>query len=48
MEVDWAGDKINIVNAETGKTSKAHLFIGVLPYSHYSYVEAFPDEKELS
>lgn len=48
MEVDWAGDKINIVDSETGKTSKAHLFVGVLPYSQYSYVEAFPDEKELS
>ena len=48
MEVDWAGDKIDIVNSETGKTSKAHLFVGVLPYSQYSYVEAFPDEKELS
>ena len=33
---------------DTGEILKAFVFIGVLSYSHYAYVEAFPNEKQRS
>jgi transposase len=47
MEVDWMGDTLAcVVNRETGELQEAHFFVSTLGYSHYPYVEAFPDEKE--
>ena len=48
IEVDWAGDHMFIINSRTGEISNAHLFVASLPYSQYSFVEAFPNEKEES
>mgnify|MGYP000013426030 FL=1 len=45
IEVDWAGDTAVIINPDTGKATKAYIFVGVLSYSQYTYVEAFPDMK---
>ena len=45
MEVDWAGQTAEIINTDTGKPMKAFIFIAALPYSGYSYAEAFWDEK---
>jgi len=45
IEVDWAGDPAYIINNITGELMKAHIFVAVLPYSQYAYVEAFLDEK---
>lgn len=41
MEVDWAGNTAQIINNITGESIKAYVFVAVLPYSSYAYVEAF-------
>ena len=45
IEVDWAGDPAYVTDPETGEAIEAKIFVGVLTYSQYAYVEAFPDEK---
>ena len=45
IEVDWAGDPASIIDSDTGEITPAWLFIGVLTYSQYAYVEAFINEK---
>jgi len=42
LEVDWAGQTAAIQDYLTGKPIKAYVFVAVLPYSGYAYVEAFP------
>ena len=44
MFVDWAGDTVPLVDAETGEITPAHLFVAVLGGSNYTYVQAFRDE----
>ena len=46
IEVDWAGDPAQITNPDTGEIIPAFLFVGVMTYSQYPYVEAFIDEKQ--
>ena len=46
IEVDWAGDPAIITDPDTGEIIKAWLFVGVLSYSQYPYVEAFINEKQ--
>ena len=46
MQVDWAGDTMEIVDTDTGELIPAYLFVAVLPYSGYAYAEAFLDEKQ--
>ena len=41
MEVDWAGQTAYVMDANTGETNEAYIFVGALPYSGYAYVEAF-------
>jgi len=41
IEVDWAGQTAAIVNDETGEIIPAYVFVAVLSYSQYAYVEAF-------
>ena len=48
IEVDWAGDPAHITDPDTGEIIDAYLFVGVLTYSQYPYVEAFRDEKQAS
>ena len=48
IEVDWAGDVAHFTNPETGKPVKAYVFVGVLSYSQYAFVEAFMDMKQKS
>ena len=45
IEVDWAGDPAYVTDPDTGEAIEAKVFVGVLTYSQYAYVEAFPDEK---
>ena len=45
IEVDWAGDPAHIIDPDTGEIRPAYLFVGVLTYSQYPYVEAFINEK---
>ena len=41
MEVDWAGQTAELTDDGTGTPIAAHVFVAVLPYSGYAYVEAF-------
>jgi len=40
-EVDWAGQTADIIDRDSGETLPAYIFVAVLSYSQYSYVEAF-------
>ena len=46
IEVDWAGDPAKIIDPDTGEITNAYLFVGVMTYSQYAYVEAFINEKQ--
>ena len=46
VEVDWAGDPAYITDPDTGEMIPAWLFVGVMTYSMYPYVEAFINEKQ--
>ena len=46
IEVDWAGNPAQIIDPDTGEITKAWLFVGVMTYSQYPYVEAFLNEKQ--
>ena len=46
MEADWAGTTVDIINTDTGELIPTYLFVAALPYSGYSYVEAFFSEKQ--
>ena len=46
MEVDWAGQSAGIVDTDTGEIIDASIFVAVLPYSGYSYVEAFMSQDQ--
>ena len=48
VEVDWAGDTAKLIDPYTGEVMEAYIFVGVMTYSQYAYVEAFPDEKQQS
>ena len=48
VEVDWAGDPATIIDPDTGEIIKTYLFVGVMTYSQYAYVEAFLDMKQKS
>jgi transposase len=38
--VDYSGDKVAIINADTGEIREAELFVAVLGASNYTYAEA--------
>lgn len=48
VEVDWAGDPASIIDPDTGEIIKTYIFVGVMTYSQYAYVEAFMDMKQKS
>lgn len=41
IEVDWAGNTFKIKNAISGNDIDTYIFVAVLSYSGYAYVEAF-------
>lgn len=43
VEVDWASDPATIIDPNTGEIIKVYIFVGVMTYSQYTYVEAFLD-----
>ena len=45
-EVDWAGDPAHIIDPDTGEITNAWIFVGVMTYSQYTYVEAFINEQQ--
>ena len=46
MEVDWAGQTSEIIDTDTGEIIPAYVFVAVLPYSGYAYVEAFLSQNQ--
>ena len=50
VEVDWAGDPATVIDIDpdTGEILKAYIFVGVMTYSQYAYVEAFLGMKQRS
>lgn len=46
IEVDWAGQTAAIVDRDSGEILPVYVFVAVLPYSQYSYVEAFLSMKQ--
>jgi transposase len=46
VEVDWAGDPARIIDPDTGEVINAYIFVGVMTYSQYAYVEAFINERQ--
>lgn len=46
MQVDWAGTTAHVLDTSTGELLNAYLFVAILPYSGYAYVEAFLDMKQ--
>lgn len=45
-EVDYAGDKIDWVDARTGEVHEAHVFLGILCFSQKLFAIAHPNEKK--
>jgi transposase len=45
LEVDFAGDKLHYVDASTGELIACPVYVAVLPFSGYGYVEALPNAK---
>ena len=43
MQVDWAGNTLDIYDSVTGEVSKAYLFVAVLPCSCMAYTEVCGD-----
>jgi len=48
VEVDWAGAPAHIIDPDTGEITDVSLFVGVMTYSQYTYVEAFSNERQKS
>jgi transposase len=48
LEVDWAGQTVSITDTDTGGPITVYIFVASLPYSGYSYVEAFLSQKQES
>lgn len=46
--IDYAGKKLHIVNKETGEIREVEVFVGILPASSYTYVEASYDQRRES
>lgn len=41
LQVDWAGNTATVIDTDTGESIPAYVFVATLPYSGYSYTEAF-------
>jgi transposase len=38
--VDYCGKKLQVVKKETGEVQEAEVFVGILPYGSYTFIEA--------
>jgi len=43
--IDFAGKHLHITDKETGTLIAVEVFVSILPYSHYTYVEACMSQK---
>lgn len=48
IEMDWSGTKMSLTDRATGDLIDVYLFVAVLPFSQYTYVELCLDMKEAS
>lgn len=48
IEVDWSGTKMHLADRVTGELIDVYLFVAVLPFSQYTYIEPCLDVKEAS
>ena len=46
MYIDFAGDRLEIVNETTAEVRKVEVFVAMLPFSHYTYCEAVWSQKK--
>ena len=46
MYVDYTGKKLQITDKQTGEITDVEVFVGILPASHYTYVEASKSQKK--
>lgn len=46
MYIDYAGDKLEIVDEATGEVRSVEVFVAILPCSHYTYCEAVRSQKK--
>jgi len=44
--VDYTGKKLQITNKQTGELTEVEVFVGILPASQYTYVEATRSQKK--
>ena len=44
--VDYTGKKLQITNKQTGELTEVEVFVGILPASQYTYVEATGSQKK--
>ena len=43
--MDWTGDPAQLINPDTSEIIESWIFVGVLTYSQYAFVRAYPDQK---
>ena len=48
IEVDWSGTRMHLADRVTGELIDVYLFVAVLPFSQYTYIEPCLDMKEAS
>jgi len=48
LYIDYAGKKLQIVDKDTGEIKDVEVFVGILPASNYTYVEASSDQTRAS
>lgn len=48
LYIDFAGDPLYLTDRQTGEVKEVKVYIGILPASNYTYVEATLDEKKRS
>ena len=46
MYIDFAGDRLEIVDEATAQVRKVEVFVAILPCSHYTYCEAVGSQKK--
>jgi len=46
MYIDYAGDKLEVVDEVTGEVRKVEVFVAILPCSHLTYCEAVWSQKK--
>jgi len=46
MYVDYSGKKLSIIDKHTGEITEVEVFVGILPASQYTYVEATISQKK--